>query len=144
MGTFYNPSDGKVYIIQEVKPPPPKGNYQCDKGCDVTKVQCSLPPNPPFLQTYTPFVVYIILGVILILVLAFLPTRAITKFFAASVALSWTSFWATIIYFICLGGSRTAAWFVILVPLFVSLVFTVSVLVGYVNLETISSSSVVV
>jgi len=132
MQSFFNPCDGKVYVIEKHKQ---KGAIQQQLSPYNNKAK-----QPSFLSTYTPFIVYIILGVILILILAFLPTRAITKFFAASVALSWTSFWSTIIYFICLGGSKTAAWFVILIPLFISVVFTIAVLVGYVNLESVSVS----
>ena len=101
-------------------------------------------PSPPakkplisvaFIKTYLPFIVFIAIALILLVSIIFIPARTVTKLFAASTALAWTSLWATVSYLLCLGGNTFIAWFVISVALFLWIIITVMVFIGAINLD---------
>lgn len=126
-------SDGsQVLVAKDTFKDPPK---------DPTKRKPFITPG--FFKEYMPFIVFIILALILLISIIFIPARTITKLFAASTGIAWTSFWATVIYLLCLGGNTFLAWFVMFIPLLLWLVITVMVFIGAIKLDSNNTQSII-
>lgn len=95
--------------------------------------------TPGFFPQYMPFIVFIGIALLLLVSIAFIPSRTITKLFAASTAIAWASFWATVIYLLCLGGNTFIAWFLMFLPLGLWFIITVMVFIGAIKLDTVTT-----
>lgn len=109
-----------------------------EKDISKTTVKKSL-ITPGFFRKYLPFIVFIAIALLLLISIIFIPAKTITKLFAASTAIAWTSLWATITYLVCLGGNTFIAWFIAALALFLWAVITVMVFIGAINLDSSSN-----
>lgn len=96
----------------------------------------------PLWKQYLPFIVFVGLATLLLLTILFIPAKTVTKLFAASTALAWTSFWGTVIYITCLSTkNQIIAWAVVIFPLLVWSIVTILVYIGAINLDATTPDS---